>query len=48
MQIIVIIKMGCCETRGKIPILDGAHDDENFCFRLECGIKLHNVEFRDF
>ena len=38
----------CCTTRDRVPIVEGAPDEENFCFRLECGIKLHQIEYRDF
>ena len=40
--------MGCGESRERTPVVDGAHDTENFCFRAECGIRLHSIEFRDF
>lgn len=40
--------MGACTSRDRVPIIDGAHADENYCFAAECGIKLHGVEFRTF
>ena len=40
--------MGACTSRDRVPQIDGAHAAEQYCFGVECGIKLQNVEFRSF
>lgn len=40
--------MGCLESRDRVPVIDGAHADEQFCFEAECMIGLQNIEFRSF
>merc|ERR1712060_529164 len=40
--------MGSCTSRDRVPVVDGAHAEENFCFASECNVKLHGVEFRSF
>ena len=40
--------MGSCGSRDRVPYVDGAHAEENYSFGVECQIKLHGVEFRDF
>ena len=40
--------MGACTSRDRVPRIDGATAEEQFCFTAECSIKLHSVEFRSF
>ena len=40
--------MGACGSRDRVPVIEGAHAEENFCFKAECALKLHSVEFRTF
>ena len=40
--------MGCSESRDRTPVVDGAHEEENFCFAAECAVRLHKVDFRDY
>ena len=40
--------MGVCYSRDRIPVIEGAHADENFCFATQCSLKLQSVEFRSF
>ena len=40
--------MGACGSRDRAPIVDGAHDEENFSFAAECAIRLHKIEFRAY
>lgn len=40
--------MGVCASRDKVPLIDGAHEDEQFCYAAECTLNLHSVEYRTF
>ena len=40
--------MGSCTSRDRVPVIEGAHADEQFCFAAECTLGLQNVEFRSF
>ena len=40
--------MGSCGSRDRIPVIEGAHADEQFCFAAECTLGLQNIEFRSF
>ena len=40
--------MGACVSRDKIPVVEGAHVRENFCYAAECKLGLYRVEFRTF
>jgi len=40
--------MGACGSRDRVPVIDGASPEEQHCFKIECSIKLHGVEFRTF
>ena len=40
--------MGACGSRDRVPVIDGAHASEQFCFAAECSLGLHSVEFRSF
>ena len=43
-----VVIMGCTASRDRTPTIEGANNEENFCFAIECKLKLHNVEFRDY
>ena len=38
----------CASSRDRVPIIEGAHEDEQFCYTAECQLKLHSVDFRTF
>lgn len=38
----------CASDRNKIPIVEGASDEENFCYRVECEVGLYKVDFEIF
>ena len=40
--------MGSCGSRDRVAYIEGAHDSEQYCYGVECGIKLQNVEFRAY
>ena len=40
--------MGACGSRDRVPVVEGAPEEENYCYAAECGIKLNSVEFRTF
>ena len=40
--------MGSCMYRDRVPIVEGAHVSENFCYQAECKLGLYKVEFRSF
>ena len=40
--------MGACTSRDRVPIIEGATAEEQFCFAAECKLGLQNVEFRSF
>ena len=40
--------MGACGSRDRVPNIEGAHGDEQYCFMVECGIKLQGIEFRSY
>ena len=40
--------MGACGSRDRVPVVDGATDEENWVFAQECQLKLHSLEFRTF
>lgn len=40
--------MGPCVSRDRVPTVEGAHTQENFCYQAECKLGLHRVEFRSF
>ena len=40
--------MGSCGSRDRAPHVEGAHDAEQYCYGLECGIKLQGIEFRAY
>ena len=37
--------MGSCGSRDRVVRIDGAHEAEQYCYGVECGVKLYNVEF---
>ena len=40
--------MGACVSRDKVPVVEGAHVREKFCYAAECKLGLYRVEFRTF
>ena len=40
--------MGSCVSRDRVPTVEGAHTEENFCYQAECKLGLHRVEFRTY
>ena len=45
---LIKIKMGACTSRDRVPIVEGAHVRENFCYAAEAKLGLYRVEFRTY